>query len=390
MSKKEATPIVNFVCTLIFLAFTFLYLFCFQDDLLIYAQHVLSGGITAYNPLIGAIIITLLLGLLSMVSAKFFANNLFFIPALYHLPSILVLASLTDVHVQSEDGSVFGRTWIVAILAFIVLAIVNLLVKGLPFRKSISIADILRELALNLGVLLAMIVFMTFMANTDEMDHLTLRQEVLISQGRYEEASLVGKKQVVGNRHMTTLRAFALAKTGEIGERLFEYRVEGASSADLFPTKQNPMMVLPEMKIYQFVGGVPAPGMDAKECIRLLNKRGQLRPNAHDYLYMSKLLDRDLDGFANVLANDSVDLKTLPKHYREALTMYNHLRTQPKVDYAAPEMDANFEDFMAIIKKNPNKVLQENALRDSYGKTYWFYYYLTASRAFTQSVSREN
>ena len=115
--------------------------------------------------------------------------------------------------------------------------------------------------------------------------------------------------------------------------------------------------------------------MDARECIRLLAKRNKLNNKARDYKYLSRLIDRDLDGFVGYLKNDSVSVDSLPKHYREALTLYNHLRTVPVLEYSSPEMDTDFKDFQDLLKKNPNKVLRENAMRDSYGNTYWFYYY---------------
>jgi len=375
MKKKEATPIINTACVLLFVAFVFLYLFCFQDDLLIYAQHILSGGTTVYNPLVGAILITFILGLVSMLSARVFTNNLFFIPAIYHLPSMLILASLTDVEiVENMEESVFGNTWIVSIVIFVVLLLANRMMKGFPMNSPLNMTGLLRELTINLAVFLAMVAYVLIMANTSEKDHLELRDEVLL-QGRYfDDATQVDIKQEFSSEHMTTLRAYALGRTGGIGEHFFESEVVGKSEA-LLPTKDNPMLVMPSMPIYSFVGGVPAPGMDAKECLRLLNKRGQLRTKARDYLYLSCLLDKNLDGFAGYLAEDSTTLANLPKHYREALTLYNHLRTAPKIDYSTPELDADYADFEALRKNNKNKVLCENTVRDAYGKTYWYYYF---------------
>ena len=376
MKRKTSSPIVNIVCTLLFVVFAFLYLFCFQGDLMKYAQHVLSEGMTVYNPLVGALIITPLLGVLSLISARFLTQNLFFIPAIYHLPSILVLASMTDINiVEGSNEAVYGKTWIVSIVVFALLLFVNRLVKDIPIKGNYTAgADVLRNLVLNLAVFLGMMTYLLSMANTSEMDHITLHQEELIDQGRYEEAALIGKKQSIASPHLTTLRAYALSRTNGIGEYFFEYPIEGNSDA-LLPSSDNPMLLAPERPIFKFVGGRPAEGISSKLCLQLLNWRGQLNSEARDYLYLAFLLDKDIDGFVNCLVKDSVSTDSLPKHYREALVLYKHQRIEPKIDFSTPEMQADYMDFEAMRKKNPVKVLRENALRASYGNTYWYYYY---------------
>lgn len=344
--------------------------------MLVYAQHILSGGITAYNPLIGAVIITFVLGIVSILSASLFTNNFFRIPALYHLPSMLVLASLTDINiVEDASDSVTGKAWIASIIIFVLLLAVNRMIKGLPRSVHFSsVSDIFRDLAINVGVIIGMIAMVFGMANTNDIDHEMLRQEVLISKDRYDEVLSPFKKQNFSNDHLTTLRAFALAKTNGIGEHFFEYPVNSNSDA-LLPSENNPMLVVPEKQIFKFIGGKPAEGMKARRCLQILKWRNQLSDDARDYLYLAFLLDKDLDGFVNCLAKDSVNVKTLPKHYREALTLYNHLRTQPEIDYSMPEMDTDYDDFEALKKKNHVKLLRENALRESYGNTYWYYYF---------------
>ena len=49
------------MCAIVFLTFSFVWLYCFQADVLAAAQHVLSKGLTSYKPLVGALLITLVL-----------------------------------------------------------------------------------------------------------------------------------------------------------------------------------------------------------------------------------------------------------------------------------------------------------------------------------------
>ena len=67
----------------------------------------------------------------------------------------------------------------------------------------------------------------------------------------------------------------------------------------------------------------------------------------------------------------------LPRHYREACQLYHRLnRLDLPVDKReiAAEI-ADYDDFYAILKANPDPVKRNAALRDSYFGTYWYYYF---------------
>ena len=382
------------ICLLLFAAFVFLYLLLFQGDLLFYAQHVLSKGVTVYEPTVGAVIITGLLLLLAFYVVRPLANHLYYVPAMYYFPSALILAALTDINiVKSQDESVFGHGWIIAVVLMVVfIFVVQLMKRAVVAVRLVTPKDVLVNLCLNITVMIGIFFCVMIVANTDEKDHSELEAERYLLKKDYAKAAEVGKVQNCDTEEMTMIRAYALANMGQLGEHFFEYVEYPApgNSAMLLPSKDNHMKVFPEMKIYRFIGGVPSEGMSARECLRLLEKRGKLREKAKDYLLTACLIDCDLDAFADYLRQDYDSTMVLPKHYREALTLHNHLRANPVLEYELPEMEANFVDFQEMIKNNPDKVLCENTLRDYYGETYWFYYYFTARKAFIQSVSREN
>ena len=391
MNRRESLPLTGMICLLLFAAFVFLYIYVFQSDMLFYAQHVFSNGVTTYQPLVGAVVITLLLVLAALLAVRPIARHLCFAPALYYVPSALALAALTDVHIVRHPGdTVFGNVWIVALVVLAVYVLVVRLPRRFPFYVPMHTSkDIIRNVCLNMLIMLLVFVGVLSLANTDETDHFELEAERALCQGNYEKAALVGKRQDCAGESLTTIRAFALSKCGEIGEHFFEYQVVGTSSV-LLPAPGRRMRIFPEMRIYGFVVGLPSEGMDARECLRLLEKRGKLREEARGYLLTACLVDCDLDAFANYIKASGDSLTTLQKHYREALTLHNHLRSNPVVEYELPEMEADFQDFQNIIKNNPDKLLRENNLRDLYGGTYWFYYYFTSRNALTQSVSSEN
>lgn len=102
-----------------------------------------------------------------------------------------------------------------------------------------------------------------------------------------------------------------------------------------------------------------------------------VKPVAKDYLLCACLIDRDLKSFMRILPQYYSVTDDLPRHYREACLLYHRLnRLDLPVDKReiAAEI-ADYDDFCAILKANPDPVKRNAALRDSYFGTYWYYYY---------------
>ena len=60
-NQRSSSRHTEWVCLLVFVVFTFVYLYFYQADVLAAGQHVLSGGQTHYRRLVGAVLITLVL-----------------------------------------------------------------------------------------------------------------------------------------------------------------------------------------------------------------------------------------------------------------------------------------------------------------------------------------
>ena len=99
------------------------------------------------------------------------------------------------------------------------------------------------------------------------------------------------------------------------------------------------------------------------------------RKAACDYLLTACLLDKNLNQFALIARQLYADIRSLPKHYREALILYTHLRSNPVIIYKDDVLDADFKDFQELDKKFSDKNMQRNAVRQVYGNTYWYYYF---------------
>ena len=85
------------MCAIVFLTFSFVWLYCFQADVLAAAQHVLSKGLTSYKPLVGALLITLVLQVLQLIVyalTRLRKRS----HALTYLPSMLALAMITNIN----------------------------------------------------------------------------------------------------------------------------------------------------------------------------------------------------------------------------------------------------------------------------------------------------
>ena len=103
LSYKRAVRILTGACGLLFSAFSFIYLYLFQGDVLGALHYSLSQGKTHYSPLAGAIIITLVLlifrwginGLLGLKGS---------VRSLSYFPSCLLLGVLTDVNRSLYHG----------------------------------------------------------------------------------------------------------------------------------------------------------------------------------------------------------------------------------------------------------------------------------------------
>ena len=111
LSYKRAVRILTGACGLLFSAFSFIYLYLFQGDVLGALHYSLSQGKTHYSPLAGAIIITLVLlifrwginGLLGLKGS---------VRSLSYFPSCLLLGVLTDVNRSLYHGGNYADKWL--------------------------------------------------------------------------------------------------------------------------------------------------------------------------------------------------------------------------------------------------------------------------------------
>lgn len=115
---------MRMACAVLFVLFTFCYLFFYQADILTVGQHILSGGMTHYNKWVGAVLITLVLMLLQvgMYGLTKLQNRFH---AVTYLPSFVVLTFITSVSRHLDDGFTLGPwLWGLPLLVVVIAALI--------------------------------------------------------------------------------------------------------------------------------------------------------------------------------------------------------------------------------------------------------------------------
>ena len=101
-----------------------------------------------------------------------------------------------------------------------------------------------------------------------------------------------------------------------------------ANSSQMLPTDSlSTLMMYPVDSLYRFLGARPASRMTPMRYLQLLERRDSVpNPAVADYQLCGYLIDRQLDKFASEIERYYTINDSLPRHYREALTLYTHLR----------------------------------------------------------------
>ena len=388
--KKNSTIFMKSTCAILFLTFTFVYLYFYQADILAAGQHVLSGGQTHYDRTIGAVLITALLYLLQLVvyGLTHLSKQAH---ALTYFPSLLLLMFVTAFNPDRQGHSSFG-IWAFALPVSLMLYVASVfwLRKYESYAKVVSPVDVHSPVMwTNLLCMSLMFVMVGSFSNHSDKLYYRVQAEQCLLKGDYDGALAAGATSLVEDSSLTMLRAFALSRKGQLGERLFEYPLTGGAESLLPNGRSVRLLMLQEKTVYQHIGIWTKQRMDPIHYLLFNFRHHAAKRPAVDYLLCAYLLDRDLDRFVQTVQQYYDLEKPLPKHYEEALTLYTHLRSNPAVEYHRSVTETDFQDFQDLLRRYPDKMERNNAARDTYGNTYW-YYYLTASKARTQLQSIEN
>lgn len=353
--NKGNGTFADVLCAIIFLTFTFIYLYSYQDNILVVGQHVLSNGATSYNRTIGAVLITLFLFFLQML-VRSLIKPMGSGTILMYFPSFLLLTIITDVSKNIDVSFSFGGwLWAVPLLLLLWGGLVWL--QKQIFAKSYTSLDnitlLSRGMWIRLLIMLIMMIFTCSFSNNNRMFHYRIEAEHYIMDKKYDEALAVGKKCRDKDSSMTMLRAYALSCKDKMADSLFFYPLCGGSKALIPDGITTKSMLIPSKAI---IAHYKMPAYKV------------------DYALMALLLDKDIDSFVRELRKHYPISAHLPRHYREALVLYTHLRSNPQVVFHETVMDTDFQDFTDMQHAKGSKQVKQSNIRDTYGGTYWYYY----------------
>ena len=373
--KNSSTLGIQLMCAIVFVVFSFCWLYFFQADILMMTQHVMSDGMTRYQPFVGAVLITLVLGAIQFIVYAFVPLTMRS-HALTYLPSMLLLGMLSAIIPNGADGIEMGFSWYVPVLILIVwwlLTRIGRLAQEVEYDKIIALFS--QPMWINVLIMSLLIMMVAWMGNSNAVTHYRMKVERALLEGDIDGALKVGRKSLESDADLTMLRMYALARKGTMGESLFNYPVT-ANSSQMLPTDSlSVMMMYPADSLYKFLGARPAERMEPMRYLQLLERRDSVaNPAVADYRLCGYLIDRQLDRFASEIGRYYTINDSLPRHYREALTLYTHTKTRPVVVYHQTVMDEDYNNLVALERKYPLASERKGKVEEQYRGTYWYYY----------------
>ena len=389
-SKIKNNNAVRWTCAIVFIVFSFLWLYRFQADVLAAFQHVMSEGKTQYSPLLGAVLITILLQVLQLlVYTVFRLTNRGH--ALTYFPSMLGFALISAINTDIALSYNWGFLWILIPLVLVVWVGICFVVRYIQNVEPDKGSKIFfsRPMWINMLIMVLMMLGVAWVSNTNAVFHYRMRAETCLLENNFEGALDAGWESLESDADLMMIRMYAMARRGELGERLFHYPIVGSSNVMLPTSGESHFVRYPVDSLYHALGARPARPMLPTTYLKALagnlrdsSESGLFRASssmARDYELCGLLIDRKLDDFVeclrdNTAGGDSLDAARLPLHYREALTLYNHLRRHPIIIYRNPVMEEDYRNFRELEQKYPDAIERRGKVEDWYGRTYWYYY----------------
>ena len=372
---RKTARLSYLVCSLMFLAFSTVYLALFQRDLLEAVHLSMAKGNTEFQivPATAVIIIILMimkwgLNLLMRLRGK--------VHALAYLPSFMGLVALTGFGRDIYMGESYHVWWwmMPAVTAVFVTVMTLIRVFG---RTDNNSPEMIQTVMWNVTLMTAMSVATVCLGNTDRYFHNELRMESLMAKGNNEEVMRVAGKSLRTTRTMTALRMMAMTKMGKAGEEVFRYpqyyNVEGM----FFDEDSTKTLRYTNDSIYCMLGGVPKYGESRMEYLKRMAYKGDSCYNARLYYLAGLMLQKDMDGFAKAVADFRIKGDSLTRYFKEAAIMYKE--KNPQWSFEIEDKDSTCHKLMERYRYRQmdtykSKDEERNRMRMEFGNTFRWYY----------------
>lgn len=377
---RQTARMVSLVCGLLFTLFIAVYVLRMQGLLLATANHAFQG-VSGFHPYFATLIVLAVLIIPPLIIQRPLRLPIRW-KALVWIPSCIALGWFTDIHFPFEpEGGTKTPLW-VFLLAFLCWCVVVSMVRNLR-DSSETKGSLAQFITPNTIILIVGICFALATGNTNAILHQEIRQTYMLMAGDYEAVLHVGEKETRTSHTQQSLRAVALSRTGQLGNRLFYYPMTYCSEGLLpLPADTLRSLNLPKY-VFKHLHGRPMKPLHTRGSFQTatgflgaLASSEKASEAAKEYYLCALLLDRRIDDFAETIQQFADTVSTaLPRHYREALVLHNRLHSNPKVRFRDAETEENFSDFLADMDSHKGLSDERIYMSDYYKHTYWFYYY---------------
>ena len=362
---------ISIICATLFAIFSFLYIYLFQGELLALLQDNLSRGVTENNAFLSALLLTVVLVLMQWLINRVSVLHGRW-EALSYIPSCMLLALLTKVNDGTMLYSLAAWLWGVPLCALLYVGVVWLERMMITVHKLTFFA----VLWPNLLALSLLFVFTAQVSNHSTAPHMELAAWRYMHQGKYERVLEVGARSDDYNAELTALRNLALAKTGQLGERLFHYPQPYGADGLIYNKHSKQSASYGSTEFYSHLGGHEAYG---GEHGRAYAQRMAMKNDSviyRDLYWAALLLDKDLDTFVKVTAPLATEGVAMPTHYQEAWLLYGEQHPEAVKPFVADSAIVNrFDAYRALQREHAdNSIVAANLCKRTFGDTYWCYY----------------
>ena len=115
--------------------------------------------------------------------------------------------------------------------------------------------------------------------------------------------------------------------------------------------------------------------MKPMDYLAAIDRSHKASPAAADYILCGYLLDKDIDAFAREVGRYyPINSDSLPRHYREALVLYNHRRSNPVITYKDAVLDVDYNDLQKLEASCQNDTERKGKVMESYANSYWYFF----------------
>lgn len=364
---------LSIACGLLFFAFSFVYLYVFQKNVLEALHFSLSGGKTQFAPFWMSFVLTVLLLLLRW-GTNFFLGLKGGIRELTYFPSFLMLGVLTDV-----DESVYMEgfspvwNWLLPLVLFSFIGLA-LILRNL-FRFWMDEKSSIDTLIISNLTLFLLLCFMTLgIGNTNIHFHHGLAIEKALRVEDYVEARKVGQKIVDPTRSLTALRAYAMSKEGTLGEYLFQYPQLYKAEGLLLDLSDKKNLRMTPDSLYTYLGASPNKNERALPFFQRLCTEEVGNYTTLDYYFSALLLEKQLGKFVKAFHELYTITDSIPRYYKEALFLYDKMHSSEEKYIQDEAMEQRWQAYDALKNESGEEYFRVNRLRRNFGDTYWWYY----------------